>query len=143
MSKIESDTVNLIWGKSISKVDHYQIRYKRQKGDKKWKFAETDADQSSITITGLMADTKYVFQVRGVYHDQEGDYGQPNDRIQTPKSLATQLLAYSVCVDKGDPSKHQLYATELKDSRNEIAKTRKLVLGGKYVLSSANISNEK
>nr|XP_034331954.1 uncharacterized protein LOC117691037 [Crassostrea gigas] len=76
-----------------------------------------------------MANTKYVFQVRGVYQDQEGSYGPANDDIQTPESLATKLLEYSNRIGKGNPSIHHLLATELQDSRNTTAKTRKLVLG--------------
>lgn len=83
-----------------------------------------------------MANTKYVFQVRGVYQDQEGRYGPANENVQTPESLATHLLAFSKCVDKGDPPKHQLLVTELKESRNELAKTKKLILGGKFILST-------
>lgn len=139
--KIVSDTVDLFWSKSEGKVDYYQIRYKSLTGEEKWKSVATDADQSEISISGLMANTKYAFQVRGVYQDQEGRYGPANESIQTPESLATHLLDFSKCVDKGDPSKHQLLATELKESRNELAKTKKVILGGKFILSTY-ISNE-
>lgn len=141
--KIVSDKVYLLWQKSESKVDYYQIRYKRKNGDEKWKFAVTDADQSEIVITGLMANTKYVFQVRGVYQDQEGSYGPANDDIQTPESLATTLLKFSNCICNRDPSIYQLLATELQDSRNTTAKTRKLVLGGRYLYQRIHLSQIK
>lgn len=86
-----------------------------------------------------MANTKYVFQVRGVFQDQEGSYGPANDDIQTPESLATKLLKYSNRIGNGDPSIHQLLATELQDSRNTTAKTRKLVLGGKYLYQRVHL----
>lgn len=78
-----------------------------------------------------MANTEYVFQIRGVYGDQEGSYGPANYNIQTPQSLATQLLEFSECVRRGDPSIFKLDADEIKEARNESAKIKKLCLGGK------------
>lgn len=127
--KILSDLVELFWTKSEEKVDYYQIRYKSKGGQEKWKFAETDADQNHIIITGLMADTVYVFQVRGVFQDQEGGYGPVNDTVKTAESLATFLLKFSIIIDNGNPPKYQLLTQELKQSRNRIAKSRKLILG--------------
>lgn len=119
----------MFWTKSEEKVDYYQIRFKSKGGQEKWKFAETDADQNQITIAGLMADTIYVFQVRGVFQDQEGGYGPANDTVKTAESLATFLLKFSVLADNRNPPKYQLVTEELKQSRNRIAKTRKLILG--------------
>lgn len=121
--------VVLFWTKTEDQVDYYQVRYKSKSGLEKWKFAETDADQNQITITGLMADTVYVFQVRGVFQDQEGSYGPANDAVKTAESLATYLLKFSINVAIGNPPKYQLLAQELKPSRNRSAKTRKLILG--------------
>lgn len=119
----------MFWTKPEEKVDYYQIRYKSKGGQEKWKFAETDADQNQITIAGLMADTVYVFQVRGVFQDQEGGYGPTNDTVKTAESLATFLLKFSLLVDNGNPPKYQLVTEELKQARNRNAKTRKLILG--------------
>lgn len=132
VAKIESNAVDLCWSKCKRKVDYYQIRYKRKHEGDKWKYAITDGEQSEIIITGLMANTKYVFQIRGVYEDQEGSYGPANHNIQTPHSLATQLLELSECVRRGDPSVFKLYAEEIKEARNESAKIKKLCLGGKF-----------
>lgn len=121
--------VVLFWTKSKDQVDYYQIRYKSKGGQEKWKFSETDADQNQKTISGLMADTVYVFQVRGVFQDQEGSYGPANDDVKTAESLATYLLRFSINVASGNPPKYQLMAQELKPSRNRSAKTRKLILG--------------
>lgn len=127
--KILSDVVELFWIKPEETVDYYQIRYKSKGGQEKWKFAETDADYNQITIAGLMANTVYVFQVRGVFQDQEGGYGPANDTVKTEESLATCLLKLSLLVDDGNPPKYQLVTEELKQSRNCSAKTRKLILG--------------
>lgn len=127
--KVSSDSVEIAWTKSDTKVDYYQVRYKSTSGQEKWKLAETDADQNRITINGLMAKKEYKFQVRGVLNDQEGSYGPQSDVINTTESLATALLGFSKLVAKGNPSKYQLLAEELDKSRNPIAKTRKLILG--------------
>lgn len=105
------------------------MRFKSTSGQEKWKFAETDADQNRITINGLMANREYKFQVRGVLNDQEGSYGPQSDVIKTTESLATVLLDFSKRLDNRNPSKYQLLAEELKNSRNPMAKTRKLILG--------------
>lgn len=126
--KILSDAVELFWTKSEGKVDYYQIRYKSKGGQDKWKFAETFADQHQITIAGLMADTVYVFQVQEVFQDQKGEYGPAND-VKTKESLATLLLKFSTLVDNGNPQKYELLTEEHTQSRNPIAKTRKLILG--------------
>lgn len=119
----------MFWTKSEGKVDYYQIRYKSKGGQEKWKFAETDADQNQITIAGLMANTVYVFQVRGVCQDQEGGYGPANEYVKTTESLATLLVNFSAPVDSGYPQKYKLLTEEHKQSRNFFAKTRKLILG--------------
>lgn len=121
--------VVLVWAKSEDQVDYYRILYKSKGGQEKWKIAKTDADQNQITITGLMANTDYVFQVRGVFQDQEGSYGPANDDVKTAESLAAYLLRSSINVASGNPPKYQLMAQELKPSMNRSAKTRKLILG--------------
>lgn len=65
--------VVLFWAKSEDHVDYYRIRYKSKGGKEQWTFAKTDADQNQKTITGLMADTVYIFQVRGVFQDRVTD----------------------------------------------------------------------
>lgn len=127
--EIKPDSVVLFWKKSEEKVDYYQIRFKSKGGQEKWKFAVTDVDQNQLTINGLMADTTYIFQVRGVFDDQEGRYGPANDAVKTNESLATYLLNFSVRLTDMNPPKYQLFAKELKQSRNYVAKTRTVILG--------------
>lgn len=119
----------MCWSQSGVNVDYYQIRYKSRNGQEKWKIVETEDDQNQITITGLMANTKYVFQVRGVFQDQEGRYGCENDEIQTTESLATHLKKSSIQVADGNPPTYQLSTEEIKYSRNDLAKTKQVVLG--------------
>lgn len=126
---IFSDSVDLYWEKSEKKVDYYQIRYKTRNGQEKWKSAETGDDQNKITITGLMANTIYIFQVRRVFQDQEGKYGPASDDVCTTESLATYLLEFAEHVANVNPKKYQLLVEELKDSRNPDAKTKQVILG--------------
>lgn len=126
--EIRSDSIDLFWDKS-DKVDYYQIRFKTKDGKEKWKIVETDNDQSEITITGLVANTKYVFQVRGVYQDQKGKYGLMSDDVLSTESIATYLQKISTKVAEGNPSEYQLFVKELKGSRNTNAKTKQVILG--------------
>lgn len=119
----------LVWEKSVENVTHYQVRYKCSNKVEKWKFTETDSNQNCLVITGLMAKTEYTFQVRGVFEDVEGPYGQVSDSIETSESLATNLLDFCECLTNGHPSKYRLPAEENSKARNEIARTKQLVFG--------------
>lgn len=130
---IHSDSVDLQLAKTENSVDYYQIRYKTKDGKDNWKFAKTDTDQSKITITGLMANTKYVFQVRTVYQDQEGQYGPQSNDVLTAESPSTSLLDFSKQVRDGNPAIYQLLAKELRHSRNVDAKTKQLILGKVFI----------
>lgn len=87
------------------------------------------ADQNCITISRLLANTWYIFQVREVLHGQEGRYGPLSDAVKTTESPATYLLERSLLVAHGHPSKYRLSVEELNASRNLVAKTRKFILG--------------
>ncbi|XP_062572630.1 uncharacterized protein LOC134234561 [Saccostrea cucullata] len=76
-----------------------------------------------------MADTTYVFQVRSVTNDMEGDYSEQSDPINIPKSLSTKMLSFSIKIPNTDPVKYQLAAFENREARNPPAKTRQLFLG--------------
>lgn len=81
-----------------------------------------------------MANTEYSFQIRGVFGDQEGQYGPINDDIRTKQSLATTLLDFTVLLDDStSPSKYQLPVEENKNARNENARTRQLILGSNLI----------
>ncbi|XP_062572462.1 uncharacterized protein LOC134234415 [Saccostrea cucullata] len=127
--KIQSDSVELFWIRPNVEVDYYQIRYKSKGGTEKWKFVETEDNHNQIIINGLMADTVYTFQVRGVHQDQEGSYGPENSGIKTTESLATYLLKFSIKIENTNPPKYQLLTQENRRARNPKAKTRQLILG--------------
>lgn len=126
-----SDYVVLYWTESEHDIDidFYQIRYKSKTGKDNWKCVATDSKQNEVAISGLMANTTYVFQVRAVFEDQEGRYGPQSDDVITSESLATKLLKFSILVKEGIPPIYRLLAQEPPRSRNPTAKTRKLELG--------------
>jgi hypothetical protein len=131
--------VELFWEKmGEENVDCYQIRYKKQNTQDKWKHCYTNDSTNKFTIYGLMADTSYVFQVRSVVNDIEGDYSELSDAADTSKSLATQMLNFSLEIRNTDPKKYQLMAEENKNARNTHAKTRQLTLGkyNKHIVHS-------
>lgn len=122
--------MRLFWNKSNQPADHYQIRFKAKNGNLKWKFTDTDLDENNVNISGLMAYTKYIFQVRGIFEEQEGPYGQANEDIETKKSLATTFLEFSILQNNTDyPPKYLLPIQENKNARNSSARTRQLTLG--------------
>nr|XP_022292252.1 uncharacterized protein LOC111103347 isoform X3 [Crassostrea virginica] len=126
---IQPDFVEISWRKSRGKVDYYLIRYKSTGGLEKWKFVQTDSDNNRIIITGLMADTRYTFQVRRIFKDHEGIYGPANDDIKTIESPAIGLLNSSIKVTNGNPPKYRPFMQEQVKSRNSIARTRKIIVG--------------
>ena len=95
-----SDSIRLFWKKSATKAQHYQMRYKRKEEQENWKFVQTDQDENVVLITGLMSDPGYIFQVRGVYENQQGCFGPENPALKTSKSLGSSLLKYSIKVQK-------------------------------------------
>lgn len=128
--KIKSDTVSLFWEKSSESVNQYQIRYKTNTENAKWKFINTDSANNYITVSGLMANTKYIFQIRGIFGDQEGPFGPVNDDIETKMSLATALLDLTEIQKKsGNISIHSLPLKENRNARNKSARTRQLIFG--------------
>lgn len=135
-----SDSIDLNWSKCDGDVSYYEIRYKRKDDQEQWQIAKTNENESQISITELMADTTYEFQVRGVFEDQKGEYSPANDDVQTIKSLATYLVDLSTIVTSGNPEKRQLFAQELVKSRNVMAKTKKIILGMLFSCSSFYLS---
>lgn len=135
-----SDTIDLNWSKCDGDVSYYEIRYRRKDDQEQWQIAKTNGNESQISITELMADTTYEFQVRGVFEDQKGEYSPANDDVQTIKSLATYLVDLSTIVTSGNPQKRQLFAQELEKSRNVMAKTKKIILGMLFSCSSIYLS---
>lgn len=135
--EIKSDSILLFWEKPQEKVDNYQVRFKLNNVDSKWKFADTSIEENFATIQGLMAYSEYVFQVRTVYEEQEGPYGPISDVIKTHKSSATTFMEFCVCLDSSNPPKYLLPTEENLSARNKTARTRQLVLGNIYIFCYA------
>ncbi|WAQ94888.1 hypothetical protein MAR_007359 [Mya arenaria] len=116
-SDIGSDTVTLSWEKpaNFRNCDYFQIGYKDTNGAKKWRFYHGEFTESTIRLTNLKSDTKFVFRVRVVYDDIEGPYSEESEEIVIASSLASRLVNYAVRVDNGDnvPAMYALPMTEL------------------------------
>lgn len=134
--EIKSDSVRLLCKTIGEKPDHYQVRFKTKQENSKWKSVETDSSENTITISELMADTEYIFQVRGIFGDEEGPFSPVTKEIKTEKSLATSLLGFCGDFVNNDncPPIYLLPVKENPLARNNPARTRQLVLGNFFSL---------
>ncbi|XP_052820940.1 uncharacterized protein LOC128246597 isoform X2 [Mya arenaria] len=143
-SDIGSDTVTLSWEKpaDFRQSDYFQIGYKDLNGGRKWRFYQGEFTESTVRLTNLKSDTKFVFRVR-VYDDIEGPYSEESDEIVIASSLASRLVNYAVRVDDGDsaPALYALPMTEVAKARNQNARTRKFEIGTrpKHILNEKTI----
>ena len=79
----------MIWENSIEKANHFQVRYSPRNGGPAWRFAKDSFKENFAIIRGLLTNTEYIFQVRGVFGDQKGQYGPESDCIGMKASPAT------------------------------------------------------
>lgn len=97
--------------------------------EKRWKFIETESDENCLTVSGLMANTKYAFKVCCVFKDGEEQYGPENDEIETKMSLAKTLVGCSTSHKETSSSIYFLPFKEDVNARNAKVRTRHLVFG--------------
>lgn len=76
-----------------------------------------------------MADTVYVFQVRGKVDDLEGPYGPISDDITTPESPSAGMLKTCSCISTKCPKIYRIPLKENKKARNDTARTKQLIFG--------------
>lgn len=125
---IRSNSVELNWATSIDNVDYYQIRYKCLNNES-WTIVRTDSNHNRQTIHGLMENTNYTFQVRGLIGDFEGPYGPASDNILTKESKKARLFGYSQVHCEASPSSYHIPLEENRSARNENAKIKQMILG--------------
>nr|XP_022286825.1 uncharacterized protein LOC111099705 [Crassostrea virginica] len=128
-TEIKSNLIKLFWEKPQEKVDYFHVRYKVKNGNSKWKIVDTKDDSNSIIIKEMMANTIYVFQVRGVFGDLEGTYGPVSEDIATPESTSAKLLKACKRIAKTKPPRYRLPIKENKKARNSKARTKQMILG--------------
>lgn len=121
--------VKICWDKPLERVDYFQVRYKQKDGKSKWKFAKTNDDCNSTTITEIMADTIYIFQVRGVFDEMEGPYGPISDDLTTPKSPSIEMKKECQRISANNPEIYLIPTKENKEARNMQARTKQLISG--------------
>lgn len=127
---IGANVVNIYWQppKQFVKGDYYQLSYKEAE-DKKWIFYNEQFERATAELKDLKAGAAYVFRVRVVTDDGEGPYSEISDEIKTKQSPAHKLLNFAPRKMEGNPSKYTVPFEELKEARNDKAKSRKLEIG--------------
>ncbi|XP_060589816.1 uncharacterized protein LOC132745005 [Ruditapes philippinarum] len=133
VGQVSVDTVCLVWESPTQLFENpnFQLRYKEADGSSKWRFYPDLAPSSTITLTNLKSDTHYVFQVRMVNDENEGSYSDISDTIGTIQSAAHHVMDFMYDVTAQDvniPLKKIPFQENIK-TRNEKAKTRKLIIG--------------
>lgn len=138
-SDARADTIMLSWDppSTFGDEDYYQISYKDLDNNKKWKFYQDEFKSSSAILSDLKSNTAFIFRVRVVYEDSEGPYSEESDKIITSDSPATRIVSFSVLKENGNPSPsiYALPITEIRQARNEKAKTKKFDIGGSPIQS--------
>lgn len=81
-----------------------------------------------ITISGLMANKQYKFQVRGIFGDSEGPYSDASDIIETKETLASHFLKLSKACHPNSSKYIPLVEENLK-ARNSAIKTKQMTIG--------------
>lgn len=127
---IKSDTLTVSWLKptSFGKQHYYQLSSKEMP-DGKWKIINEEYETSTADLTDLKADTQYRFRVKVVTPSEEGPYSPESDVIKTSVSPARELVEFCIPTRTGNPNIYAIPLTELANSRNSKAKTRKMEIG--------------
>lgn len=100
-----------------------------QKG--KWKFYAGECERATKDVTDLKSNTEYIFRVRVVHQNGEGQYSEDSDVIKTVHSPAADLVNFSTIVRKGKPSPsvYGVPTTEVANARDPNNKTRRFEVG--------------
>ena len=132
-SDVLADTITLAWDppSKFGDDDYYQISYKDLDHEKKWKFYQGEIRESTVILRDIKSNTAFIFRVRVVYEDGEGPYSEESEKILTSDSPASRIVKFSTIKEKGNPSpsKYALPITEIRQARNEKAKTKKFEVG--------------
>ncbi|XP_060557458.1 uncharacterized protein LOC132717894 [Ruditapes philippinarum] len=127
------DTVTLTWDppSTVRDGDCYQISYKDSSHGENWVFYQGEFKTSTAILSNLKSNTDFVFRVRVVNEDGASPYSEQSDKIFTLESQASRLVHSSVLKEKGNPSPsiYALPLAEIREARNEQAKTNKFQLG--------------
>ncbi|WAQ96119.1 hypothetical protein MAR_028809 [Mya arenaria] len=141
VTDISSDSLTLFWNKPerFRPNDYFQIAYKELNSEGKWRIYHGEYTESTVKLENLKSNARFVFRVRIVSIDGEGPYSPQSDEIQTESSPASRIVDFSVLLTDEEHQKDNnwspdLYAiplTEVKEARNDSAKTRKFEVGAR------------
>ncbi|XP_060592329.1 uncharacterized protein LOC132747036 [Ruditapes philippinarum] len=123
------DSVNLAWN-TVKKCDYYQVSYKiLNEEPSKWRTYPRECEHNEVRLGDLIPDTKYVFRVKAICGDDESPNSDQSEVVTTSKSPAENIPYDKVIEDSKTPSIRLLRCNDVKQSRNEKAKTKKVEIG--------------
>ncbi|XP_053407654.1 uncharacterized protein LOC123547434 isoform X2 [Mercenaria mercenaria] len=127
------DTITLSWDppSQFDEKDHYEISFKLQDHDDKWKILPDKFATTIAEAKDLKSNTAHIFRVRVAGENNEGPWSAESDAILTSESLASQLIRFAVKIKDGDPAPaiYALPMTEIQAARDEKAMLRKFEFG--------------
>jgi hypothetical protein len=88
-----------------------------------------------VRLGDLIPDTKYVFRVKAICGDDESPNSDQSEVVTTSKSPSENIPYDKVIGESKTPSIRLLRCNEVKQSRNEKAKTKKVEIGDFYFFS--------
>ncbi|XP_071148474.1 uncharacterized protein [Mytilus edulis] len=133
-SESKSDSTLLQWRaeRELTENEVYQIILKEHPNGK-WRpyVSKERCSKPRFTITGLKANTSYIFKVKIIDDStgKDGQFTEESDPIHTRESPALGVLQKAEQIESGPPKVYQLPIKENISARNKKAKTRKFFLG--------------
>lgn len=109
---------------------HYMVHTREASDPEGWKSFTTSDAECSTTITDLSLNTKYIVSVCACAGREIGPTGYESDVITT-KNLAYKIKSKSTLLHLTPvmPNSLPMYAVKTDEERNEIMKTRRIIIG--------------
>ncbi|KAH3821986.1 hypothetical protein DPMN_123755 [Dreissena polymorpha] len=131
-SNIGFDTITLTWEapEIYGPDDYFQISFKTSSDGPRWKFYDEKCAKATLVLINLKSNTEFVFRIRAVYSESEGQYSETSQVIKTHPSPASHFVASSELIfNRTAPFRYRLPMNEISKCRNDVAKSKKFELG--------------
>ncbi|XP_052212196.1 uncharacterized protein LOC127831254 [Dreissena polymorpha] len=88
-SNIGFDTITLTWEapEIYGPDDYFQISFKTSSDGPRWKFYDEKCAKATLVLINLKSNTEFVFRIRAVYSESEGQYRSPTNRTAREKTI--------------------------------------------------------
>lgn len=137
------DSVDLTWN-IVKQCDYYQVSYKiLNKKPLTWRTFPEEYEHNKAKLVNLTPDTEYVFRVKSVIGEDESPNSEQSEVVKTSTSPAAKIPYDRVIEESKTPSIRLLRCNEVKESRNEKAKTKKVEIGSRQKGMNKNQLQEK